>query len=74
MLGQVLLRCSRCIFGGCASGLNSVGQRDQRSIWFFHLAGLQVEGYPNIISLCDSSVKVKQSRYTPWRRLGGEEV
>jgi hypothetical protein len=21
-----------------------------------------------------SKVKVKQSRYTPWRRLGGEEV
>jgi hypothetical protein len=23
---------------------------------------------------CKSKKKVKQSRYTPWRRLGGEEV
>jgi hypothetical protein len=23
---------------------------------------------------CYDNVKVKQSRYTPWRRLGGEEV
>jgi hypothetical protein len=26
------------------------------------------------IEIEEEEVKVKQSRYTPWRRLGGEEV
>jgi hypothetical protein len=25
-------------------------------------------------SKCRTTVKVKQSRYTPWRRFGGEEL
>jgi hypothetical protein len=38
---------------------------------FFVFTSVEME---SLVAFVLVKVKVKQSRYTPWRRLGGEEV
>jgi hypothetical protein len=47
------------------------GSQKQKNTVFLHQCGTHSK---DVSSLNNKKVKVKQSLYMPWRRLGGEEV
>jgi hypothetical protein len=50
----------------------------QKQLFCIKIKGIKlmhiIEHFPLSVNLKKKRSKVKQSRYTPWRRLGGEEV